>query len=109
LGRKTLRIGQGAENVRLIRAGYAVISRAFAYGGRTPQFEAASGVLIIIIIVPALRLAYPSPGRHAVIPCPLTTFALSPLGTIICQMSLDYKEGDNTFTGKIVSETIAQK
>ena len=35
--------------VALVLAGYAVISRAFAYGGRTPQFEAASGVLIIII------------------------------------------------------------
>ena len=27
----------------LVLAGFAVISRAFAYGGRTPQFEAASG------------------------------------------------------------------
>ena len=29
--------------VALVLAGYAVISRAFAYGGRTPQFEAPSG------------------------------------------------------------------
>src|SRR6476620_3393902 len=35
--------------VALVLAGYAVISRAFAYGGRTPQFETASGVLIILI------------------------------------------------------------
>ena len=26
-----------------------VISRAFAYGGRTPQFEFASGILIVLI------------------------------------------------------------
>ena len=35
--------------VALVLVGYAVISRAFAYGGRTPQFEAASGALIILI------------------------------------------------------------
>ena len=35
--------------VALVLAGYAVISRAFAYGGRTPQFEAASGALIVLI------------------------------------------------------------
>jgi hypothetical protein len=28
--------------------GFAVISKVFAYGGRTPQFEAASGVLIAL-------------------------------------------------------------
>jgi ABC-type nickel/cobalt efflux system permease component RcnA len=33
----------------LVLAGFAVISRAFAYGGRTPQFETASGVLITLI------------------------------------------------------------
>ena len=33
----------------LVLAGFAVISRAFAYGGRTPQFETASGVLIALI------------------------------------------------------------
>ena len=32
----------------LVLAGFAVISRAFAYGGRTPQFEAASGILIAL-------------------------------------------------------------
>ena len=35
--------------VVLVLAGFAVISRAFAYGGRTPQFETASGVLIVLI------------------------------------------------------------
>ncbi len=35
--------------VVLVLAGFAVISRAFAYGGRTPQFEAASGILIVLI------------------------------------------------------------
>jgi ABC-type nickel/cobalt efflux system permease component RcnA len=30
----------------LVLAGFAVINRAFAYGGRTPQFEVASGVLV---------------------------------------------------------------
>jgi len=29
--------------VLLVLAGFAVMSRAFAYGGRTPQFELASG------------------------------------------------------------------
>src|SRR6185437_6226064 len=33
----------------LVFAGFAVISKAFAYGGRTLQFEAASGVLIALI------------------------------------------------------------
>src|SRR4029078_11425892 len=33
----------------LVLAGFAVISKAFAYGGRTPQFETASGVLIAVI------------------------------------------------------------
>ena len=74
--------------VALVLAGYAVISRAFAYGGRTPQFEAASGVLIIIIGAYLLWAslthrhdAIPS-GRSlalasGMIPCPLTTFVLS--------------------------------
>ena len=35
--------------VILVLAGFTVISRAFAYGGRTPQFETASGVLIALI------------------------------------------------------------
>lgn len=34
--------------VVLVLAGYAVISRAFAYGGRTPQFETASGCLSLL-------------------------------------------------------------
>src|SRR6188768_1117999 len=33
----------------LVLAGFAVISRAFAQGGRTPQFEFASGVLVALI------------------------------------------------------------
>ena len=33
----------------LVLAGFAVISRAFAYGGRTPQFEVASGMLICLL------------------------------------------------------------
>ena len=32
--------------VVLVLAGFAVISKLFAVGGRTPQFELASGVLI---------------------------------------------------------------
>ena len=35
--------------VVLVMAGFAVISKAFAAGGRTPQFEMASGVLILLI------------------------------------------------------------
>ena len=35
--------------VLLVLAGFAVISRAFAYGGRTPQFELASGLLVVLI------------------------------------------------------------
>jgi nickel/cobalt transporter (NicO) family protein len=74
--------------VALVLAGYAVISRAFAYGGRTPQFEAASGVLIIAIGAYLLwaslshrHNAVPN-GRSlalasGMIPCPLTTFVLS--------------------------------
>ena len=74
--------------VALVLAGYTVISRAFAYGGRTPQFEAASGALIIIIGAYLLWAslahrhdAVPN-GRSlalasGMIPCPLTTFVLS--------------------------------
>jgi nickel/cobalt exporter len=74
--------------VALVLAGYAVISRAFAYGGRTPQFEAASGALIILIGAYLLWVAFNH--RHDVgnkgrtlalatgmIPCPLTTFVLT--------------------------------
>src|SRR6478736_6712489 len=32
----------------LVLAGFAVISRAFAQGGRTPQFELASGVMVTL-------------------------------------------------------------
>jgi len=72
--------------VVLVLAGYAVISRAFAYGGRTPQFEAASGVLIILIgaylIWTSLTHRHDPKGRSlalatGMIPCPLTTFVLS--------------------------------
>ena len=70
--------------VALVLAGYAVISRAFAYGGRTPQFEAASGVLIILIGAYLLWTSLThrhdaSPkGRSlalatGMIPCPLTS------------------------------------
>jgi ABC-type nickel/cobalt efflux system permease component RcnA len=74
----------------LVLAGFAVVSKAFAYGGRTPQFEAASGALILLI---GAFLLWRSLGRgHDVstkrngrtlalvagmIPCPLTTFIVS--------------------------------
>jgi ABC-type nickel/cobalt efflux system permease component RcnA len=75
--------------VVLVLAGFAVISRAFAYGGRTPQFETASGILIVLIGVFLLWRSLTD--RHAaatadgktlafvtgMIPCPLTTFVLS--------------------------------
>ena len=69
--------------VLLVGAGYVVISKAFAYGGRTPQFEAASGVMIILI--GAYLLWTSLTHRHdavpkgrslalatGMIPCPLT-------------------------------------
>jgi len=74
----------------LVLAGFAVISRAFAYGGRTPQFETASGVLVALI--GAFLLWRALKGSHAtqtedggktlafvtgLIPCPLTTFIMS--------------------------------
>jgi ABC-type nickel/cobalt efflux system permease component RcnA len=75
--------------VVLVLAGFAVISRAFAYGGRTPQFEFASGALIVAIGMFLLWRSFSH--RHAVapangkalafvagmVPCPLTTFILS--------------------------------
>ncbi|HEX2448043.1 MAG TPA: hypothetical protein VHK26_07640 [Methyloceanibacter sp.] len=73
----------------LVLAGFAVISRAFAYGGRTPQFEMASGVLIILIGAFLLwrslsrdHTAEAANGRTlafvtGMIPCPLTTFIMS--------------------------------
>lgn len=75
--------------VVLVLAGFAVISRAFAYGGRTPQFETASGVLIVLIGAFLLWRSLSSEHRASsgsgktlafvtgMIPCPLTTFILS--------------------------------
>jgi len=75
--------------VLIVLAGFAVISRAFAYGGRTPQFEFASGILIVLI--GGFLLWRSLKGRHhtelasgkmlavvtGMVPCPLTTFVLS--------------------------------
>jgi nickel/cobalt transporter (NicO) family protein len=73
----------------LVLAGFAVISKAFAYGGRTPHFEAASGVLIALIgmflVWRSLRRAHHSHATDGktlafvtgMIPCPLTTFIMS--------------------------------
>jgi len=73
----------------LVLAGFVVISSAFAYGGRTPQFEIASGVLIAVI---GSFLLWRSLSRDhhvrskdgkalafatGMIPCPLTTFIMS--------------------------------
>ena len=74
----------------LVLAGFAVISRAFAYGGRTPQFETASGILVALIGAFLLwRALKGSPDTQTedggktlafvtgLIPCPLTTFIMS--------------------------------
>jgi nickel/cobalt transporter (NicO) family protein len=73
----------------LVLAGFAVISRAFAYGGRTPQFELASGGLVALIGAFLLwRSIYSGHHEHTgdgkklafvtgLIPCPLTTFVMS--------------------------------
>ena len=72
----------------LVLAGFAVISRAFAYGGRTPNFEFASGLLIALIGAFLLwRTTRADRLRHrdgktlalvtGMIPCPLTTFIMS--------------------------------
>jgi nickel/cobalt exporter len=73
----------------LVLAGFAVISKAFAFGGRTPEFEVASGVLIALIggflLWRSIRLnhhAHEWDGRRlafatGMIPCPLTTFIMS--------------------------------
>jgi nickel/cobalt exporter len=73
----------------LVLAGFAVISRAFAYGGRTPQFEFASGILIVLIggflLWRSLAKQHGEPARNGrmlafvtgMIPCPLTTFIMS--------------------------------
>jgi len=76
--------------VLLVLGGFAVISKAFAYGGRTPQFEMASGVMIALIGAFLLWRSFASDhaararrnGRTlafvtGMIPCPLTTFILS--------------------------------
>ena len=75
--------------VVLVLAGFAVISRAFAYGGRSPQFEFASGVLIVLIgafllwrsLSQSHQAAAPNGKALALVtgmvPCPLTTFVLS--------------------------------
>src|SRR6266536_1270335 len=69
--------------------GVAVISRAFAVGGRSPAFETASSAMIALIGVFLLWQAAGS--RHqlhgrdgmalafvtGLIPCPLTTFIMS--------------------------------
>ncbi|MGH6734992.1 MAG: hypothetical protein ACRECX_02775 [Methyloceanibacter sp.] len=75
--------------VLLVLAGFAVISKVFAVGGRTPQFETASGVLIVLI---GAFLLWRAAVNHAhadaadgrtlafvtgLVPCPLTTFILS--------------------------------
>jgi nickel/cobalt transporter (NicO) family protein len=80
--------------VVLILAGFTVISKVFAVGGRTPQFETASGVLILLIGAYLLwrastrraRVDSSEPdGRNGrtlafvtgLVPCPLTTFIMS--------------------------------
>lgn len=77
--------------ILLVLAGFAVISRAFAYGGRTPQFETASGILIVLIGGFLLwRSAARSHDHHGesgngralafvtgLVPCPLTTFIMT--------------------------------
>ncbi|MEM7191366.1 MAG: hypothetical protein AAF405_00615 [Pseudomonadota bacterium] len=78
----------------LVLIGFTVISRAFAYGGRTPQFELASGVLVMLIGAFLLWRSVRSTGEDGdatdglhkgkilafvtgLIPCPLTTFIMS--------------------------------
>jgi len=84
--------------VVLVLAGFAVISRAFAAGGRTPQFETASGILILLIgafllwraTIRRSRAQSDADGRNnghnkgralalvtGLVPCPLTTFIMS--------------------------------
>src|SRR6476659_6373585 len=73
----------------LVLAGFAVVSKAFAQGGRTPQFEVASGALVALI--GAFLLWRSTRSDHHIderdgrtlafvtgmIPCPLTTFIMS--------------------------------
>jgi nickel/cobalt transporter (NicO) family protein len=75
--------------VVLVLAGIAVISRAFAAGGRTPAFETASAVMITLIggflLWRALRPRHhPHEGDGTalafvtgLVPCPLTTFIMT--------------------------------
>jgi nickel/cobalt exporter len=75
--------------VVLVLVGFTVISRAFALGGRTPQFEVASGVLIALLgaflLWRAFRTDHHASNRDGrtlafvtgMIPCPLTTFVMS--------------------------------
>ena len=75
--------------VLLVLAGFAVINRAFAYGGRTPQFELASGLLVAVFGVFLLWRSVSSEHHEhrmdgkklafvtGLIPCPLTTFVMS--------------------------------
>lgn len=73
----------------LVLAGIAVISRSFAAGGRAPNFEIASGALIVLVGVWLLvKSAQMHDHAHGwsgnalavstgLIPCPLTTFILA--------------------------------
>jgi nickel/cobalt exporter len=75
--------------VLLVLAGFAVISKAFAQGGRTPQFEVASGAMVALIGAFLLwrstrhdHRTHERDGRTlafmtGMIPCPLTTFIMS--------------------------------
>jgi nickel/cobalt transporter (NicO) family protein len=73
----------------LVLFGFAVISKAFAQGGRTPQFEVASGALVALIGAYLLwrSIRHDNHGHErngktlafvtGMIPCPLTTFIMS--------------------------------
>ena len=73
----------------LVLAGFAVVSRAFAQGGRTPQFEFASGAMVALIgaflFWRSTRSDHETHERDGrtlafvtgMIPCPLTTFIMS--------------------------------
>lgn len=76
--------------VVLVLAGFAVISRSFVLGGRTPSFEIASGGLIVFIGLFLFWRALRGNNHHestgdgralalvtGLIPCPLTTFILT--------------------------------
>jgi ABC-type nickel/cobalt efflux system permease component RcnA len=75
--------------VVLVLAGFTVISRVFAQGGRTPQFEIASGALVALIgaflLWRSTRRDHHMHERNGrtlafvtgMIPCPLTSFIMS--------------------------------